>query len=109
MRVGQAWSCLQLYLQSLGQSSGHICESRIQEWIQPAVATKQVADASSSSPKGRRQTDLVSSLWVSSALSAQVLACRVRLEELEWKKFIPVSGKGKKNICSHHQRGNLSQ
>lgn len=55
------------------------------EWIPSAVATKQGADASSSSPKGRRQTDLVSSLWVSSALSAQVLAHRVRLEELEWK------------------------
>lgn len=25
------------------------------------------------------------------------------------EKFIPVSGKGKKNICSHHQSGNLSQ
>jgi len=68
------------------------------------VATKQVADAGSSSPKGRRQTDLISSLWVSSALSAQVLARRVRLE-LEWKnlflfqerqeKYLFPSSKGK--------------
>lgn len=61
------------------------CESRIREWTQRA--TKQAAAASSSNPKGRQQTDLVPSLWVSSALCAQVLACTVQLEELEWKNL----------------------
>lgn len=46
--------------------------------VQGAVHTKQ-------DPKGRRETYLICSIWMSFALSAQNLACRVRLEELEWK------------------------
>lgn len=101
-RVEQALSCWQLYLQALDQSSGSALESGIQERVQGAGAMKQ-------GPKGKRGTYLVLSLWVPSALAAQSLACRVRLEELEWKILSLFSGKGKKNICSHHQSGNLSQ
>lgn len=78
MRVGLALSCSQLYLQALDQNSGSIGESGIQEGVQGAIPTKQ-------GPKGRRETYLIRSIWMSFALAAQNLACRVRLEELEWK------------------------
>lgn len=80
MRVEQALSCSQLYLQSLEQSSGSSNESGIREGVQGAVPMKQGADASSFCLKGGREMYLVLSIWVSSVLSAQSLACRVHLE-----------------------------
>lgn len=46
--------------------------------VQGAAAMKQGADASSFGPGGWRDTYLVLSVWVSSALSAQRLASRAR-------------------------------
>lgn len=59
--------------------------------------------------QGKEKVLMAPAVQVSAALSGQGLALRVWLEEPEWKCFIPVSGKGKKNIWSHHQSGNLSQ